>query len=144
MITLSAADWRGIAAAAEAAFPGEGCGLLAGHGATAVQITRVVPAANLCAGERNDRFELDPRARLVLQRTLRGTTERLVGHWHSHPNGHAEPSAEDVARAEEPDLIWLIVPVRLDATDHPRAGAPRAFRLEAATARIEPVPLRLD
>jgi len=141
VILLSPADWRSIAAAAEAAFPGEGCGLLVGQGGDPVQVTRVVPAINLCAGERNDRFELDPAARFAVQRTLRGTAERMVGHWHSHPNGRAFPSAEDLARAAEPDLIWLIVPVQRDETGSPRAGLPGAFRLDATTGQVEPLTL---
>jgi len=141
VILLSPADWRAIATAAETAFPGEGCGLLVGQGLHPVRVTRVVPAINLCAGQRNDRFELDPAVRFAVQRGLRGTSERVVGHWHSHPNGRAFPSAEDLTCAEEPALIWLIVPVQPDETGSPRAGLPGAFRLDATTGQVETLTL---
>ncbi|MEO0034348.1 MAG: hypothetical protein RLZZ501_371 [Pseudomonadota bacterium] len=143
MILLAAAEAATIAAHAEAAFPGEGCGLLAGTGTATLRVTRVVPAANLCAGQRDDRFEIDPAARFALARALRGTPERLIGHWHSHPNGRAAPSPTDLARAWEPELVWLIVPVAADDDGRPRAGTPRAFRLDGGRGVITPVTLRL-
>jgi len=33
---------------------------------------------------------------------------RLVGHYHSHPNGSTEPSPRDLAAAE-PGKLWLIM-----------------------------------
>jgi proteasome lid subunit RPN8/RPN11 len=32
----------------------------------------------------------------------------LIGHYHSHPNGPAEPSPRDLAAAE-PGRLWLII-----------------------------------
>lgn len=107
MLRLSAADRQRISAAALAAYPGECCGLLVGRTtADGIIVTRIVPAANL--RPEPDRFELDPAVHLRLQRALRGTAERVVGHYHSHPNGRAEPSATDLAAAHDPDLVWLI------------------------------------
>ncbi len=102
-----------ILAAAETAYPDECCGLLVGRRrpGAAVEVTRAVPADNTAAGDRRDRFEVDPRVRLALQRDLRGRDETIVGHYHSHPDAPPEPSATDRAQVHEPDLIWLIVGV---------------------------------
>ena len=32
----------------------------------------------------------------------------MIGHYHSHPNGSAEPSPRDLAAAE-PGRLWLII-----------------------------------
>lgn len=99
-----------IAAHAAAAWPREACGLLVGRALAdgAIEIVRAEAAANLAADA--DAFELDPAARLALQRVLRAAGEGLaiVGHYHSHPDAPARPSARDRARAEETGLIWLI------------------------------------
>lgn len=101
-----------ISAHAAAAWPREACGLLVGRACgDAVEVVRAEPAPNLASAP--DAFELDPAARLTLQRTLREAGEGLaiVGHYHSHPDAPAEPSARDRARAGEAGLIWLIAAV---------------------------------
>ena len=44
-------------------------------------------------------------------RRLRGGAERMIGHYHSHPDHPASPSRHDLEMAFEPDLIWLITSV---------------------------------
>jgi len=146
VIVLGSTDLTGIAAAAEAAFPAEGCGLLVGRGRRIVRVSRIIPADNLERDRRSDRFELDPAIRFAAERSLRGGPDRIVGHWHSHPNGSAHPSVEDIARAFEPDLIWLIVAVSRGSDGRPQAGAILAHRLDAdaGTARPEPLRIRPD
>ncbi|KAF0139431.1 MAG: Mov34/MPN/PAD-1 [Rhodospirillaceae bacterium] len=136
LLSLAPADLDRIRAAAVAAYPAECCGLLAGE-VTAegeLRVTRVVPAHNLLAMTRRDRFEIDPVARLALMRHLRGGAERLIGHYHSHPDRPAYPSSTDLAMAFEPDLIWVIV-----AVNNGWAGMTRAYRLAGTV--IHGVPL---
>ena len=103
---------RAIVDHAEAAFPQECCGLLSGREADGViRIDGVHESENLAA-EPDRRFEVDPALRLGLQRTLRGDGRRVVGIYHSHPDGPAQPSPRDLAAAWEPDLLWLVVGVR--------------------------------
>lgn len=128
-----------MADAAEAAWPAEACGLVVGRGGGhLVRVTRVVPAANLRA-DTCDRFELDPAVRLGLERELRaaGGKDRIVGHYHSHPDGTAAPSAADRAMAFEPDLAWIIVGV-LDG----QAIQILAHRLDERRGAFRPVPIR--
>lgn len=88
-----------------AAAPEEACGLLVGE---AGRILRAEPAENV-AEDRRRRFEVDPRLLLRLHRELRGGPHGLVGVYHSHPEGRAEPSPVDLAKALDPELLWLIV-----------------------------------
>ena len=93
-----------IVAAARAEPEREVCGLLFGDEAA---ILRAEPAANL-SPEPADSFELDPQALFGAIRAERAGGARLLGHYHSHPCGPAEPSARDAAAAE-PGRLWLIV-----------------------------------
>lgn len=110
-VTASADAWAAISAHIAAEWPREACGLLVGRvGADgAIEVAAAEAVANL--SESDDAFELDPAARIALQRRLREAGEGLavVGHYHSHPFGAAHPSARDLARAEEAGLVWLIV-----------------------------------
>jgi proteasome lid subunit RPN8/RPN11 len=53
-------------------------------------------------------FEVDPRALFAALRAERAGGAKLIGHYHSHPNGLATPSARDAAAAE-PGWLWMIV-----------------------------------
>jgi proteasome lid subunit RPN8/RPN11 len=105
-ISIALADLDAIRAAARSAMPLEACGLLVGTAAD--RVSRLEPAGNVAA-EPARRFEVDPRQLLALHRRLRGTPERLIGHWHSHPGGQAVPSACDREMVADPDMAWLIV-----------------------------------
>ncbi|HWI86484.1 MAG TPA: M67 family metallopeptidase [Sphingomonas sp.] len=103
-VTISAALLNRILAQAERSPDSEICGLLWGDGA---QITRIELTRNV-APDPGTRFEIDPRQLFAAIRAQRVGGERLVGHYHSHPNGSALPSAADLA-ASEPGKLWLIV-----------------------------------
>lgn len=104
-----------IEAEARAAFPAECCGLLEGvRDGETVRIAAIHPTCNLA--DAPGRFAIDPQAHIRLLRALRGTGRAIVGCYHSHPEGRAEPSAHDREAAVEENFIWLIAAV-------PRAGA---------------------
>ncbi|NQV99190.1 MAG: M67 family metallopeptidase [Rhodospirillales bacterium] len=119
MIRIPAACLKAIVDAAEGAYPAECCGLLVGtsNGATSVEVSRVVASPNLADGNGNDRFEVDPQIRFNVMKELDqaaqsdGTQQRIIGHYHSHPNHPAQPSETDLKMAYEPDLIWIITSV---------------------------------
>ena len=112
MIGLPRPLLRRIRAAAEEAYPAECCGLLVGRrdGQGGVEVTAIEPSPNVAASG-NDRFEVDPRVRLDVMRALEGGPEDIIGHYHSHPDHPAEPSARDLEMAFEPDLVWVIAAV---------------------------------
>lgn len=124
-LALSAENRALLESWAAGAYPDEACALIVGTGDPPA-ITRLVPCANI-AEDRRRRFEVDPAARIRLEIALRGTAERIVGVWHSHPNGRPEPSATDAAMIYEPDLIWLIT-----AVAPPAQPVTRAFRPHGA------------
>ena len=103
---------KALADAAERAYPREACGLLVGRREDgALRVTAIVESRNLAPPGRPDLFEIDPGLRLRLQREARDRGEAVLGHWHSHPDAPPRPSATDLARAWERDLVWVIVGV---------------------------------
>jgi len=82
----------------------EVCGLLWGDEG---RITAVKPARNVAADPAAT-FEVDPQALIAALKAERQGGPRLIGHYHSHPNGDPSPSPRDLAAAE-PGRLWLIV-----------------------------------
>jgi len=110
MIVLPPQQLRQIVDAAEAAYPDECCGLLVGRDVPGgIEVTRVHASANL--GRRADRFEIDPRLWVDLSRALGKGPQKVVGLYHSHPDGPAQPSAHDLEAAWGEELVWIIVAV---------------------------------
>lgn len=131
-----------VEAAAEAAYPEECCGLLVGRpdpGGATVLVRAAEPAGNVATGRR-DRFELDPQVRFDVMRRLEraGGGERIVGHYHSHPDHPPVPSATDLEMAFEPDLVWLIISVR-----HGRAGSAAAHIPDRPEGGFRPLDLTI-
>lgn len=104
-VLLSSALHAQLLAEAKAALPHECCGLLFG---SADAVLRIQPATNVAADPRKS-FEIDPVMLIVAERTMRGGGEALIGHYHSHPNGRAEPSPCDAASAAADGRLWLII-----------------------------------
>jgi proteasome lid subunit RPN8/RPN11 len=152
VILIGRAELRRIADAAEAAYPRECCGLLVGtqHQNGDIEITRVLPSRNL--GKRPDRFEIDPQLWVDAARAYRGGATRVVGLYHSHPDGPAQPSAVDLEAAWGEELVWLIVSVAGDGqgpgqavhvTAHILDHGGRQFReLAFRTTDWKPYPVR--
>jgi proteasome lid subunit RPN8/RPN11 len=112
MILGPLAVLKDVVDAAEATYPEEVCGLLVGRqSGENTLLTRAVHSINVADGDRRRRFEVDPKVRFDVMRTLEGTDDSIVGHFHSHPDQPAEPSSFDREMIFEPGFLWLIVSV---------------------------------
>jgi len=105
---------------AAASYPNECCGLLVGEGDRDITISEVVPVPNVAGTPRN-RFDIDPQQQFELLRALRGTSRRIVGHFHSHPDGAPKPSSHDRAMAYDFTAVWVIAAATAAGTDEMRA-----------------------
>lgn len=81
----------------------EVCGLLLGHD---LCVEAVLPATNVAACPAAF-FEIDPAVLIAVHKATRAGGPALIGCYHSHPNGRAEPSPRDAAQAEE-GAVWVI------------------------------------
>ncbi len=113
------------------AFPRECCGLLIGQREGAAATCETAHASmNVTNGDPHRTFEIDPKLRFDLMRQYdRADDEReIIGHYHSHPNGSAEPSAADLAMTYETEFLWVICAVSPTGAAELSAFKPRANR----------------
>lgn len=112
-VRLTYEQLRAIERAAEDAYPEEACGLLVGRSTPGAgyRVSTVEASANVAEPPRTRRFEVDPKLRLRLERALRESPDSVIGVYHSHPDGSAQPSETDISMIFEPDMVWLITAV---------------------------------
>ena len=108
------------------------CGLVLGHGDL---IAEARPCRNVHPAPAR-RFELDPAALFAALRAARSGDLAVLGHYHSHPSGHAFPSITDAADAAADGALWLIVAGQ-------EITAWRAVRDGAVHGRFDPVALAI-
>lgn len=104
-VTISTAVLAAVRVAAAVEPEHEVCGLLTG---STSEIAGVIAAMNV-ATDRRRRFEVDPAVLLAAHKAGRSGGPAVVGSYHSHPGGRAEPSAIDAAMIGAPGELWLIV-----------------------------------
>ena len=108
-----------IAQEARAALPKECCGLLVGNvEGERFRVLYLRATRNMVTEP--DSFEIDPAVQIALMRALRGSGRRIIGCYHSHPNGTGEPSDRDRASSFEMGFVWLIASIS-GAKTHLRA-----------------------
>ena len=83
----------------------EVCGLIGGKDGVA---TRCYPVANIASVPRR-LFAMDPALQIAAMRAMREGGEELFAIYHSHPDSPPLPSATDLAQANYPDVLYLII-----------------------------------
>jgi proteasome lid subunit RPN8/RPN11 len=105
-VTLTSSVLKLMLAHARRAHPMECCGLLTG--AAPDRIDTALPARNI-APDPARHFEIDPQALIDAHRAERQGGLQLLGYYHSHPTGLAQPSATDRAQASGDGRLWAII-----------------------------------
>lgn len=116
---------------AREAGPSEACALLAGESVPGGFVVRELFVTPNVDPEPARRFTIAPEAMLAADRAARGRGLEIVGIFHSHPRGDAEPSAFDLERAW-PYYAYLIA----------RGDDLRAWRLAEGGSRFEAMEIR--
>ena len=83
----------------------EVCGLLFGEDGV---IISAILAANHAVTPTTS-FEIDPAVLIAAHKAERAGGPQIIGHFHSHPNGLAEPSPTDAQMADADGKLWLII-----------------------------------
>ncbi len=78
-----------------------------------VLVREIHAVSNVWEGDKTNRFMLDPRTHIRLQREARERGLSIVGFYHSHPTGSPQPSAFDAEMAW-PEQSYLIVALEGD------------------------------
>ncbi len=103
--------FQSLVAHAKRDYPNECCGILIGRtDGLDVYANRAVQAENIADGDRSRSYQIDWRTLFSTVRSVRRShgQEQLVGFYHSHPDGSAEPSCRDAETAWE-DYSYVIV-----------------------------------
>jgi proteasome lid subunit RPN8/RPN11 len=112
MLRICKTEWDGIRRHGEEAYPHECCGVLLGQ---TNDDARVVTSVARCANTRNDspqnRYHIDPRELIRIQREGRERGEDIVGFYHSHPDHPAQWSPTDLAEAHWFGCSYVITSV---------------------------------
>lgn len=133
-VRISSRAHCAMLAAADAAHPFEACGLLLGEGGRVDDATLARNVAEAPA----TRFEIDPAHLLAAHRAARAGGPAILGWWHSHPSGLAEPSATDAAMSDPDGRVWAIVAAGQVRTFRALAAGPLHGRFVAIEWAIDP------
>jgi proteasome lid subunit RPN8/RPN11 len=88
--------------------PAEVCGVLVGTRGDPDRVTAVRRVANVADDPRHA-YELDPAETVATIEAVEADGDDVVGFYHSHPEGAAQPSAVDRDRATWSGYVYLIV-----------------------------------
>ena len=83
----------------ESGYPHECCGLLIGTMGEGKTVHAVRRCNNLNMERARDRYDLDPRDMLKVQREFEDSPWDILGIYHSHPDHPSRPSQTDTDRA---------------------------------------------
>ncbi|MGA2360645.1 MAG: M67 family metallopeptidase [Terriglobales bacterium] len=113
MIRLSQSAYVSLRQHGEETYPHECCGVLLGHfdGDGAKTVSRVARCGNTRADSPHNRYHIDPRDLIRIQREGRERGEEIVGFYHSHPDHPAQWSPTDLAEAHWFGCSYVITSV---------------------------------
>ena len=128
MVVIDPEAYADLRRHGEEAYPEESCGVLAGKfrdgGSAAVSAIR---CDNTRRDSAHNRYAIDPKELIKIQREIRGRELEIVGFYHSHPDHPAEWSSTDLAEAHWVGCSYVITRVAGGA-----AAETRSFRLEGS------------
>lgn len=105
MLTIKRPFLQQVLQHLQAAYPLEGCGLLAGDALG--QVTAVYPIHNILQSP--TKYEMDPRQQIQAILDMEANGWQMIAIFHSHPQGPDYPSPTDIALAFYPDAANIIV-----------------------------------
>lgn len=118
MLKINPKDYAEIRRHGEETYPHECCGVLLGQ---MVGETRTVTSTARCGNTRTDspqnRYHIDPKELVRIQREGRARNEDIIGFYHSHPDHPAQWSQTDLAEAHWIGCSYVITRVAQGKAD---------------------------
>jgi len=117
MLRLTQADYLALRQHGEQTYPHECCGVLLGrfNDDGSKTVTRVARCGNTRADSPHNRYNIDPKELIRIQREGRERSEDIVGFYHSHPDHPAQWSSTDLAEAHWFGCSYVITSVEKGA-----------------------------
>ena len=126
MLRISRIDYEALRRHGEETYPQECCGVLLGRFQD--DGTRLVTSTARCGNTRTDsahnRYNIDPRELVRIQRVGRERGEDIVGFYHSHPDHPAQWSPTDFAEAH-----WIGCSYVITSVEKGKAAITNSFEL---------------
>ena len=134
MLKLSYTNYEALRAHGEETYPHECCGVLLGQ--TNDDGSRVVTSTARCGNTRTDspenRYHIDPRELIRIQREGRERGEDIVGFYHSHPDHPAHWSKTDLAEAH-----WMGCSYVITSVEKGKASMTNSFELAGSDEALK-------
>jgi proteasome lid subunit RPN8/RPN11 len=126
MLRLSQSDYVSLRQHGEETYPHECCGALLGRFEDdgSKTVTRIARCGNTRADSPHNRYHIDPKELIRIQREGRERGEDIVGFYHSHPDHPAQWSPTDLDEAHWFGCSYVITSVEKGA-----AGITNSFEL---------------
>ena len=125
-----------VGAHAGEGYPHEVCGMLIGVRGSGV-VTQTRRVRNTVVDRARDRYEMDPRDQIRIQRECDGTGLEIIGYYHSHPDHPAQASVTDSTRSWAGPVYLIVSCVRGSVVDG------NAFVAEQDGGPMHPEPLEM-
>jgi proteasome lid subunit RPN8/RPN11 len=126
MLKLSQSAYDSLRQHGKETYPHECCGVLLGQmdddGVRTV--TTVARAGNTRTDSAHNRYNIDPKDLIRIQREGRGRGEDIIGFYHSHPDHPAQWSQTDLAEAH-----WFGCSYVITAVEQGKAALTNSFEL---------------
>jgi proteasome lid subunit RPN8/RPN11 len=128
MLKLSQSHYAALRRHGEETYPHECCGVLLGRmdGDERV-VTSVARAANTRTDSAHNRYNIDPKDLIRIQREGREHGEDIIGFYHSHPDHPARWSQTDLAEAH-----WFGCSYVITSVEKGRAVLTNSFELSGS------------
>jgi proteasome lid subunit RPN8/RPN11 len=112
MLKISRSNYDSLRRHGEETYPHECCGVLLGQvDSDTREVTSVARCGNTRSDSPQNRYNIDPKELIRIQREGRGRGEDIVGFYHSHPDHPARWSATDLAEAHWFGCSYVITSV---------------------------------
>jgi proteasome lid subunit RPN8/RPN11 len=113
MLTLSQSDYLALRHHGEETYPHECCGVLLGkfNDDGSKTVSRIARCGNTREDSPQNRYNIDPKELIRIQREGRERGEDIVGFYHSHPDHPAQWSSTDLAEAHWFGCSYVITSV---------------------------------
>ncbi|HXX29067.1 MAG TPA: M67 family metallopeptidase [Terriglobales bacterium] len=126
MLSISQSHYEHLRRHGEETYPHECCGILLGRFEADGQ--RVVTSLARCGNTRADspqnRYHIDPKELIRIQREGRERDEDIIGFYHSHPDHPAQFSSTDLAEAH-----WFRCSYVITSVEKGKAAITNSFEL---------------
>jgi len=125
MLKIGRKEYEALRQHGEETYPHECCGVLLGEmNGDARRVTSIARCGNTRTDSLRNRYHIDPRELVRIQRQGRERGEDIIGFYHSHPDHPARWSPTDLAEAH-----WLGCSYVITSVEKGKATVTNSFEL---------------